>query len=184
MATQTFVTASPRDGYFSWSSIFAGTFVFLAIEVTFGLLGAAIFASSVTPSSANPVAGGIHWGMGIWMVILSIIALYFGGKTAGKLSGTTDSNRGMYQGLVVFGMAIFTSILIAAMSLLSSSSTSAVNPNNYTVHTVADVVAKGGFWLFVALVLSMIAAGIGGAHGARQKNLPPSERRDNLRQVA
>lgn len=184
MATQTMTTVPPRESYFSWASIFAGTFVFLAIEVTFGLLGAAIFASGISPSSPNPVGAGTHWGFGIWMVILSIIACYYGAKTAGKLSGTADSNRGMYQGLVVFGMAIFTSILIVAISLLSTSSTANVNPNNYAVHTVADVVAKEGYWLFVALVLSMIAAGIGGSHGARQKLSIAPERRDNIRQVA
>lgn len=184
MATQPLSTVAPRDTYFSWGSIFAGTFVFLAIEVTFGLLGSAIFASAANPAQAHPVSGGVSWGLGIWMVVLSIIACYFGGKTAGRLSGTTDTNRGMYQGLVVFGMAIFTTILVLALSLGSTVRNGAANPANYTAATVADVVAKGGFWLFVALVLSMIAAGIGGSHGARQKIVAVTERRDNIRQVA
>jgi len=184
MATQTFTQVPPRESYFSWASIFAGTFVFLAIEATFGVLGAAVFASAVTPSSNNPVAGGTEWGFGIWMVVLSIIALYFGGKTAGKLSGTADRNRGMYQGLTVFGMSIFTSILVTALVLGPTVRGGVPNPGTQPVHTVADVIAVGGYWLFVGLVLSMIAAAIGGAHGAQQKQEPPIERRDNIRQVA
>ncbi len=185
MATQNFELNRPREwSYFSWASIFAGTFVFLAIEVTFGLLGAAIFASASNPGQAHPVGGGISAGLGIWMVILSIIALYFGGKTAGRLSGTTDSNRGMYQGLVTFGLSVFTTILVIAMSLGSTIHAGTLNPQNYGPATVADVVAKGGYWLFVGLVLSMIAAGIGGAHGASSKDISPVERRDNIRKVA
>jgi hypothetical protein len=183
MASQTYPTVLPRDIHFSWGSTFAGTFVFLAIEVTFGLLGAAIFASASAPQTATPMNGGTGFGFGIWMVVLSIIATYFGAKTAGRLSLTADRNRGMYQGLVVFGMSIFTSILIAALTL-GSSAPRAANPQHYRPATIASVVANGGYWLFAALLLSMLASAIGGAHGAQSKELPPTERRDNLRQVA
>jgi amino acid transporter len=184
MATQNYELTPPalREGYFSWASIFAGTFVFLAIEVTFGVLGAAIFASA-SARTATPMNGGTGWGLGIWMVILSIIAVYYGAKTAGRLSRTTDRTQGMYQGLVVFGMSIFASILVVALAV-GSSAPASLNPQVYRPTTVANFAAAGGYWLFVALVLSMIAAGIGGAHGASTKELPPVERRDNLRQVA
>jgi hypothetical protein len=163
--------------------------VFLAIEVTFGVLGAAIFASGTNPRSPNAVGTGIEWGMGIWMVILSIIALYFAGKTAGKLSGATDRNHGMYHGLVVFGMSVFTTVLVFALALGSTvQGTAQANPNTYSVRTIADVIAVGGYWTFVALVLAMIAAGIGGAHGVTQRpNLPASGERPsagNVRSVA
>lgn len=150
----------------SWSSIFAGTFVFLAIEVTFGLLGLGVFASSATPQSANPVSTGISWGAGIWAVILTIIALYYGGKTAAKLSSTNDRNRGMYYGLVTFGMAIFTTILVTTLTLGSTvSGTPASNPNRYSAMTVTNTLAVGGYWVFVVLILAMIAAAVGGMHG-------------------
>jgi len=185
MATQNYELTAPigRETHFSWASIFAGTFVFLAIEVTFGVLGSAIFASASAPRTATPLNGGTGWGLGIWMVILSIIAVYFGAKTAGKLSHAMDRTRGMYQGLVVFGMSIFTSILVLALAV-GSSAPGTLNPQAYRPATVADVVANGGYWLFVALVLSMIAAAIGGSHGAQEKELPPVERRDNIRKVA
>ena len=88
--------AVPAPRTFSWSGIFAGTFLFLAIEATFGILGVAIFGT-IHPGA--PVVPIIGVGIGIWMVILSIIALYFGGKLASKLSGAFNRNLGMYAGL-------------------------------------------------------------------------------------
>ncbi|HET6934166.1 MAG TPA: hypothetical protein VFI72_04960 [Candidatus Angelobacter sp.] len=150
----------------SWPAIFAGTFVFLAIEVTFGVLGAAIFASASNPNSAHPVTG-MSAGIGIWLVILSIIALYFGGRAAGSLSGTTDSHRGMYLGLVTFGLSVFTSILVVAIALGSTTAAPATSASMAGAATVASVVATAGYWLFVALVLGMIAAAMGGSHACK-----------------
>lgn len=148
---------------FSWTGIFAGTFLFLAIEATFGVLGVAIFATAASPNSPNPVGPGISFGAGIWMVVLSIIALYFGGKLASKLSGSITRNIGMYAGLVTFGMSIFATFLIAALTLGST----ALGVATVTgALRVADLLIYGGYWLFVALVLGMIAAASGGMHGA------------------
>ena len=154
----------------SWPAIFAGTFVFLAIEVTFGTLGTAIFASAANPSSAHPVTG-MSAGIGIWLVILTIIAMYFGGRAAGALSGVKDSHVGMYHGLVTLGLSIFTSVVITALMLGSTTAAPATAASAAGPATVGDVVATAGFWLFVALLLGMIAAGIGGSHAVRQNGL-------------
>lgn len=158
--------AVPARPLFSWSGIFAGTFLFLAIEATFGILGVAIFASATNPRSPNPVGPGVSAGVGIWMVILSIIALYFAGKLSSKLSGSISRNTGMYCGLVTFGMCIFTSVLLTAMVLESTvSGTTGIAYSGPT--RMADILTTGGYWLFVALVLAMISAASGGIHGAR-----------------
>jgi hypothetical protein len=136
---------SSKGTSFSWSSVFAGTFVFLAIEVTFGMLAWAIFA---------PQASGLSAGSGIWMIILSIIALYFGAQTAAHFSNEDRRLNGMYYGLVTFGLSIFSSILIAAMAVGSTAS---------SARFLLDGVAANSGWLFVALILGGIAAAIGGA---------------------
>ena len=156
----------------SWPAIFAGTFVFLAIEVTFGVLGTAIFASAANPASTHPVSG-MSAGIGIWLVILSIIALYFGGRAAAALSGTIDSHTGMYHGLVTFGVSVFTSVVVGAMVLGTTTLAPATRAANAAgPATVSDYVATAGYWLFVALLLGMIAAAMGGSQ-ARKKQ--PSE---------
>jgi hypothetical protein len=141
---------------FSWSSVFAGTFMFLAIEVTFGMLGWAIFA---------PVhqANGLSAGSGIWMIVLSIIALYFGAKTAAHFSGEARRLNGLYYGLVTFGLSVFSSILIASMAT-GSAPTSA--------RALFDAVGANAGWLFVTLILGGIAAAIGGAFSTTRPALP------------
>jgi hypothetical protein len=137
----------------SWSSIFAGTFVFLDIETTFGLLAAAIFPSM-------RAAGTLGVGPGIWMIILSIIALYFGAKTAGHLSGETRRLDGIYYGLVTFGMSIFASLLIASM----------IAGNTATAETtLPKILTANAAWLFVTFILGGISAGIGGSYGVPQR---------------
>lgn len=176
---------NPDPRAFSWSGIFAGTFMFLAIEITFGVLGLAIFASASNPGSVQPVSTGIHWGMGIWMVILSIIALYFAGKLAARLSGAPSRNSGMYAGLVTFGMCIFTTVLIAALALVGTvgGQTGVAYAGPYRV---ADILSTGGYWVFVALVLAMISAASGGIHGAESGRLRtrPEARTEEGRRAA
>jgi hypothetical protein len=169
----------------SWPAIFAGTFVFLAIEVTFGVLGTAIFASAVNPASAHPVSG-MSAGIGIWLVILSIIALYFGGRAATALSGATDRHIGMYHGLVTFGVSVFTSIVVGAMLLGSTTLAPATRAASAGPATVSDYVATAGYWLFVALLLGMIAAAIGGSQARKKEpgELATAETEPGIRRIA
>src|SRR5579862_7030360 len=136
-ATNLPLTTSTRA---SWPAIFAGTFVFLAIEVTFLALGIAIFGGS----AAAPGSATMTTGISIWAGILTLFALYFGGRTAGRLSGTADRNIAMYHGLVVFGMSIFAAILVAVMILAPAEIASAGNASLNLV-TVRHTFAEGGY---------------------------------------
>jgi len=171
----TYPVVTDRDRGLSWSAIFGGTFVFLAIEVTFGILGMAVFASAAATGATRGVTGGITIGAGIWGVVVSIIALYFGGRSAAVISRTRDPQIGMYHGLVTFGMAIFSSILISSM-VLTGTVADAANPGNLGAGRVAADVAVGGYWLFVALILGLIAAAAGGRHGVAGRALQAVER--------
>ncbi len=178
-------TIVPREGpRTSWSGIFAGTFVFLAIELTFGVLGMAVFASSATPTAAHPVTG-MSTGIGIWMIVVSIIALFFAGRTAGHLSSAYRQLTGLYQGLVTFGMSCFAAVLITSMALTSTAGPS-VNPANpalYPTNSLLDIAANGGWMLWIAMLLGGIAACMGGA-SAVPKNLQVPAERPNVRNVA
>ena len=153
----------------SWSGIFSGTFLFLAIEATFGILGVAIFTQAMSPNTAAPVAPGVSIGSGIWMVVLSIIALYFAGKLASRVPGSITRNAGMYAGLVTFGMCLFASFLITSLTLGNNFRLQA-NMANASGAAIADFIIVGGYWLFAALVLGMIAAASGGIHGSISAN--------------
>lgn len=160
------VPAPSRPFRWSWSGIFAGTFMFLAIETTFGILGAAIFGSAGSTNPAAPASPSMGMGLQIWMIVLSIIALYFAGKSASKLIyGAADRNLGMYHGLVTFGMCVATTLLIVAATWGVSATGSAIGTHQWSL---GGAIATGGeWWLFIALILPMISASIGGMHGVR-----------------
>lgn len=151
----------PRSG-FSWSGIFAGTFLFLAIEATFGALAAAIFTQ--TRPVGVPTTWGIGIGAGVWMIILSIIAMYFGARLAARLSGAVTADSGRYAGLVTFGVVIFSLILIAEMAL--GSPIGGVGAGLAATTHVGNILAANGWYLFVGLILSMISAAWGGMMGS------------------
>ena len=136
----------------SWPSVFAGTFVFLAIEATFGLLAMAIF-----PASHGTSALGA--GPGIWMIVLSIIALYFGARAAAYLSGDMRKLDGLYCGLVTFGLSVFASLLIGTWFAGNAANTGM---------TLLTMTTANALWLFITLILGGIAACIGGAASATE----------------
>jgi len=182
MATQfTEYTAVPMTRKFSWSGIFAGTFLFLAIEVTFGVLGMAIF-NSIGRSTINSITVGMSPGAGIWMVVLSIIALYFGGKLASMQSAAATRNAGMYAGLVTFGMCVFTALLMIFPEFGASGSTLVVA--SATVRPNVGIAISTGYWLFATLVLGMIAAASGGIHGSTTVGTRTVERTVDTKRAA
>jgi hypothetical protein len=167
----------------SWSGVFSGSFLFLAIEATFGVLGVAIFTQAINPHSASPIGPGISIGSGVWMIVLTMIALYFAGKLASTQSATTTRESGMYAGLVTFGMCVFASFLITSLALGNTfgRQITGVAPSGFTV---ADFIIIGGYWLFAAMVLGMIAAASGGIHGSRVDRLERPERTIETKRVA
>lgn len=153
----------------SWSSIFAGVFMFLAIETTFGVLGSAIFSSATSDT-----------GFGIWMIILSIISLYFAGRASSHLAGCVRRLNGMYHGLVTYGLSVFATVLVLSL-LLGSAALASANAAHVNKGTLLDYLATGGWYVFVAMILGGIAACIGGAHDVRQIASVPEQRTRDLR---
>jgi len=173
----------PREGpRTSWSGIFAGTFVFLAIEITFGVLGMAIFASAANLGTARPVWGE-STGIAAWVIVETIIAFYFAGRAAGHLSGAVRRLTGLYQGLVTFGMSLFAAVLIAGIAL-GTTTGGTTGIANASPNSVLSVAITGGWTLWLAMLLGGIAACIGGAHAVPQNLQPHEELRPNIRTAA
>lgn len=93
----------------SWGAIFAGMFVALVVNLTLNLLGLAVGLSA---SYGGGAGGGTSLGVGIWFTIATIISLFIGGLVAGRMTNLR-SVEGMFQGLVVWGLATFTVLLFA-----------------------------------------------------------------------
>ena len=137
-----------------WGAIWSGTFSFLAIETVFGLLGAAIF-----PRVVNPGSGIV--GISIWMVILTIIAMYVGGRVAGEISGAATSLGGAVTGTIMFGLSTAGLLVLAALVAGYSGVAGATD----AAHNLIGLLARLGWEGFFAAFLGWLAA-MGGAASA------------------
>lgn len=154
----------------NWGAIWAGVFSFAAIWSVFGVLGAAIFASSANPNAPRPI-GGMNIGMAIWAIILTIIAMYVAGRVTGSLASATTRNEGVKHGLVMFGLSVVAVIVLSAIGGAALSGGSGVNGSvhsGYILGTFADL----GWAGFLSLLLGWLAAMGGASSGTHSKELP------------
>ena len=64
----------------SWGSIFAGAIIALATQLVLTLVGMAIGLATVSPASGGTPSGtALGLGATIWLLISSLISLFFGG---------------------------------------------------------------------------------------------------------
>ena len=168
-----------------WGAIWAGMFSFIAIWSVFGSLGLAIFASTATPSANHPVTG-MAWGMGIWAIVLTIIAMYVGGRVTGELAGLTRRQDGILHGQIMFGLSCVAALILAVLAgnSLTGGTGAGVTAQSYAV------VSGMGWAGFIALLLGWFAALGGAASGVRHRArvLPEThateEERPGIRRVA
>ena len=100
----------------SWSAIFAGVVIAVAVQLVLGILGTGIGLSMVDPTDGStPGASGFGIGAGIYWLITTAIALGAGGYVAARMSGVTERFDALVHGLVVWGVT-----LILTLYLLTS----------------------------------------------------------------
>jgi hypothetical protein len=169
-------------GRTSWGAIWAGVFTFVAIWSVFGLLGQAIFASSANPNAQQPVTG-MSVGMGIWAVILTIIAMYVAGRETGRLAAVPTRHDGLIHGMIMFGLSV---VAVIVLTVLGGTSLSGGTGVNGTAHSpyVLTVFADLGWIGFVALFLGWLAAMAGASQGAAPtRTLTRTEEVENTRRI-
>ncbi len=143
----------------NWGAIWAGMFSFFAIWFVFGLLGMSIFAGGFYRTGS-----GVNIGMGVWAVILTILAMYVAGRTTGHLAGVANTRDGAMHGTVMFGLAVVAALAITA---LAGSSFIAPGTGEVGIRTpyALGVLADLGWFGFFSLFLGWLAAMAGAAAG-------------------
>lgn len=146
-----------------WGAVWAGMFTFIGIWSVFGLLGAAIFASSANPSAARPITG-MGWGESIWAIVLTIIAMWVGGMVTGRLAKASDRQHGVLHGMVMFGLSMAAVVLIVLFGGMgvTGSAESAVHSSYFL-----DVMSGLGWAGFLSVFLGWLAAMGGASVGSR-----------------
>jgi hypothetical protein len=150
-----------------WGAIWVGVFTFIGIWSVFGLLGAAIFASSANPMAAHPITGmGI--GMSIWAIMLTIIAMYVAGLETGRMAAVLDRHDGWIHGMAMFGLSLVAALMIPVLGGSTMST-----PGNASAHNpyFLDVISGLGWAGFLSVFLGWLAAIGGASSGARKKTI-------------
>ena len=97
----------------SWSAIFAGAVLVIAIEVLLGVLGAGVGLGFVSPNSGTtPNASSFGTGAGIWWLVSTIIALIVGGYVAARLAGVPTRFDGVLHGLVIWSLTLLITVYL------------------------------------------------------------------------
>jgi len=139
----------------AWGAIWAGMFVFAAIWTVFEMLGAAIFQSTGTLPAAGP-----HWGMGIWTIVLTAIAMFVAGGVTGRLSGVATRNDGAMCGMAMFGLSAVAVLVLVLLRRAAIVPVATASPH------VLAITASAAWFGFFALLAGWLCAMGGASAGA------------------
>ncbi|HEY4054716.1 MAG TPA: hypothetical protein VGL74_13280 [Terriglobales bacterium] len=152
-----------------WRAIWAGVFTFLAIWSVFGFLGIAIFASSSNPNYAQP-ALGVNVGIGIWTIILTIIAMYIAGLETGRLASVNTRHDGLVHGMIMFGLSVAAvMVLVALANRIFTTGLSTATHNPYAA------TASFSWTVFGSLFFGWLAAMSGASTGTGRRSKPEQQ---------
>jgi hypothetical protein len=162
----------------SWGAIFGGVLTALGVELIFLSFGLFIGFQMTN-------GGGSSWTTA-WYLVSVFFSLFFGAWVAAKLTGNPDRGNGMLHGVVVWGLSMFTTAVIAtailwdvirmASSWLQTAVSSvapaagAVPPQtlNRVAENTANDLSTTALVIFFGLLLALAASLIGGAWAVRK----------------
>lgn len=181
-------TRAPVASPIGWSAIFAAAAVAIGLWLLLHSLGIGIGLAALDPNEKSSLrAAGI--GLGIWSLLVPIIAMFIGGLVAGRTAPTFNTFSAIVHGIAAWAITaigsvlVFATLLGATMSVVASSGSAAelgVNAQMGEAPGAADAAHTTGavmLGLGVTMGLTLIAAIIGAAIGVRR------ERRDYVRQA-
>lgn len=181
MAQLTYTESAIRPALADWKAIWAGVFTFVAIWSVFGFLGIAIFAGTANPNATEPVLG-MSVGMGIWAIILTIIAMYVAGRETGRLAAVSNRHDGLIHGMIMFGLSVVAAMVLTALAagIFGGANTAGGTHSPYVLSVTADT----SWILFVSLFLGWLAAMGGASTGAGNRKRLEQQPVQEIKRVA
>ncbi len=102
----------------SWSAIFAGVVIVVAIEILLSTLGTGIGLGFVNTQAGNtPDASSFGTGAGIWWLATTIVALVVGGFSASRLAGVPTRFDGVLHGAVIWGVTTLLTLYLLSSAV-------------------------------------------------------------------
>jgi hypothetical protein len=110
-------TRTPVVSRVVWGAILAGTLVALVIQLLLSLLGVAIGASTISPTTQQNPFEGLGIGAVIWFGLSLLIALFTGGWVAARLAGLPRTFESVMHGLLTWGLVTLLSFYLLTTAL-------------------------------------------------------------------
>ncbi len=184
------ISTLPRSGLVptwitrvSWGSIFAATFVVIAVQLALNAIGIWGNFGVAKLTSVSSVASSAT-GVAVWIGVSAIISLFVGGVVASRLSNSRDVGNALWHGLVLWGVAVTTMTVLSAFGIAGMlgfglSSTAAVKAvvgasgtAGVGLTRATSAAAKyGGYYLLFSVVgvISALAGGWVGSVGQSKR---------------
>lgn len=170
---------TPRDRI-RWGPIIAGMLSALTVFVALSVLGAAIGATTLYANGTGS-ANTNHYGVaaGIWGAVSALIAFFIGGFVAAKTAAVGGEGNGWINGVMVFVASLPLIIWLTSQgagSLFGALGNNIYDLRNLVTNTYSDQAARdaavsnarnGLWWTLVAILVGLIASGLGGLVGHR-----------------
>ncbi len=148
------------SGGVPWGGVIGGSLTVISILVMSSALAVACSVPAYT-------GGAYGWGAGLWAIISSIVAFFFGGMVAGLVRPYVRMS-GALRGVLTWALSIPLMLVISASSLgfLHASLGSATTGILVPAGAYSAMSLSGAAWgTFFAMILGLVAAVIGGGFG-------------------
>lgn len=102
----------------SWSAVFAGLVLTIAIEVLLDALGAGIGLGVVQPNGpGGPGAANLGLAAGLWWFVATVVALLVASYAAARLAGVARRFDGALHGFVIWGLSLIVALYVMSSAL-------------------------------------------------------------------
>lgn len=149
-------------------SVGAGVLVAITSQIVLMLLGTAIGLSSLEETAEGPERA--RTGLLLWMLLSVVVTMFLGGWVATITSRSPERRDGLLHGLVTWAAASLIGLFLVGGVLreMVGGALSFVSFSELARPRTEDLAV--GFWgLFATLVVSLIAALLGGLAGSRSE---------------
>lgn len=171
----------------TWPSIIAGAIAAIAIGFLLNVLGLAIGASAFNPYEFNDQDETLSIGGGLYVIFAQLVAFQIGAYVASRGARYPDHFGGLLTGFMVWALAVFIAVLLAAWASGAAASGDALTSgvaetvgelsdvtdgeganagDLATAEDTADALAAVSWWTVGALSLGLAGAIAGGWLGA------------------
>lgn len=102
----------------SWGAILGGVVLVVVVQLLLATLGAGVGLGTVhVNAGTTPNASSLGMGAGIWWIVSSCIALFFGSYAAAWLAGIERRFDGLLHGLITWGIATLLTVYLLTSAI-------------------------------------------------------------------